>query len=108
MTTSTIRFMQYYVTNGAHKARISYSVDNRVDERKCVTLYARDCLESLAPIFGNLTVNNTDSMTDYFEKDRVTLFEDSPHYAAARKTAEAVSAKYAAKSAAKWAKYYAA
>jgi hypothetical protein len=84
-----IKFQKHYVTNGKIKARVWYSLDNRIDGRKCVTLYAKDYDRKLGEIFsGGEYENNTDTMTDYFEKGKVVLFESSPYYAAARARAE--------------------
>ena len=84
----TIKFNKFHVTDGTTKARVFYSLDNRVDGRKVVTLYAKDYMHALAPIFGKNTENNSDYQTDYVETDTVRIFEDSPLYAAARKRAE--------------------
>lgn len=85
-----IKFNKYHVTNGSIKAKIYYSVDNRMDGRKCVTLYAKDYGRELESLFYGEYVNNSDSMTDYFEKGRVTLFEDNPLYSSARSRAESI------------------
>jgi hypothetical protein len=86
-----IRFNRHHVTNGIVKARIHYSLDNRVDGRKAVTLYAKDYSDKLAHVFtGDEYTNDTDMMTDYFAKGRVVMFEDHPLYAAARARAEAI------------------
>jgi hypothetical protein len=85
-----IKFNKHNVTNGTDKAKITYSLDNRTDGRNCVTIYAKDYDRSLGHIFFEEYVNNSDSMTDYFEKGRVVLFEDHPLYVAARSQAEAV------------------
>jgi hypothetical protein len=98
--TSGIRFLKHYVTNGVVKARVWYSLDNRIDGRKCVTLYAKDYSRELGPVFADEYINETDTMTDYFERGRVVLFEGHPHYAAARERAEANDAAWQAK----WAK----
>lgn len=92
-----IKFNKFAVTNGTTKARVWYSLDNRTDGRKCVTIYAKDYSNALGVLFAADYKNETDSMTDYFEKGRAVLFEDSPHYAAARARAEAVQAERAAK-----------
>ena len=84
----TIKFNKYNVTNGEIKARVHYSLDNRIDGRKCVTLYAKDYDRSLGEIFKDIYVNDTDSMTDYFDKGRVALFEAHPLYSIARKKVE--------------------
>ena len=84
----TIKFQKYYVTNGLIKAPVHYSLDNRHDGRKCVTIFAKSYSKELGAIFANEFVDDTDSMTDYFDKGRVNLFEDHPLYAAARARAE--------------------
>ena len=85
-----IKFNKHNVTNGTHKAKITYSLDNRMDGRSCVTIYAKDYDRNLGHIFFEEYINNSDSMTDYFEKGRVVLFEDHPLYVVARSQAEAV------------------
>ena len=79
-----IKFNKFNVVNGTCKARVFYSLDNRVDQRKCVTLYAKDYASQLGKIFSNEYQNNTDTMTDYFETGKVVLFENHPLYAQAR------------------------
>lgn len=91
-----IKFNRYHVTNGTVKARISYSLDNHVSGKPCVTLYAKDYSRDLGSIFADEYVNDTDSQTDYFDEGRVRLFEGHPLYAAARKRAEAIYQAYAA------------
>jgi len=83
---NTVKFNKYNVSciETGKKARVHYSVDNRTDGRKCVTIYAKDYTNDLRDIIPVGYENNTDSMTDYFEKGRVVLFEDHPLYAIAR------------------------
>jgi len=45
-----------------------------------VTIYAKDYTNTLAALFAGSYVNNSDSMTDYFEKGKVVLFEDHPNF----------------------------
>jgi hypothetical protein len=85
-----IKFNRHHVTNGTIKARVHYALDNRTDGRKVVTLYAKDYTDALGEIFGESYENNSDLLTDYFDKGTVRLFETHPLYAAARATAEAV------------------
>ena len=85
-----IKFNKHHITNGAVKSRVHYSLDNRVDGRKCVTIYAKDYDGSLGRILSDDYVNNSDSMTDYFEKGRVVLFADHPLYSMARVRAESI------------------
>ena len=81
-----IRFNKFHVTNGIIKARVSYHLDNRVDGRKCATLYANDWDRSLGKLFAEYK-NETDSMTDYFDQGKVVLFEDHESYQQARSRA---------------------
>lgn len=83
-----IKFNKYNVTNGKIKARVHYSLDNRIDRRKCVTIYAKDYSDSLGKVFESEYQNNTDMRTDYFEKGKVVLFENHPLYAVARSSVE--------------------
>lgn len=83
-----MKFMKHYVTDGVTKARVHYSLDNRNDGRKVVTLYAKDYLHQLRSMFGAAYENDTDIGTDYFEKGIVRLFEGHELYAAARARAE--------------------
>lgn len=92
-----IKFRQHYITNDIIKARVSYSLDNRIDDRKCVTIYARDWDRALGKIFKEGYKNETDSMTDYFEQGHVELYENNKYYAEARKVAELVAQKRRAK-----------
>lgn len=89
---STIKFNKFHVTNGTEKASVRYSLDNRIDGRKCVTLYAKKCGSSLNRILSSEFVDNTDILTDYFETGKAVLFENHPLYGAARMRAEAVLA----------------
>jgi hypothetical protein len=81
-----IKFNKFNVTNGTDKARVHYSLDNRTDRRECVTIYSKDYGHQLGRVFcgDDGYKNDTDSMTDYFDKGRVVLFADHPLYAAAR------------------------
>jgi hypothetical protein len=79
----TIRFQKFYVTDGTVKARVWYSATAVVDGRPCVTLYAKDYDRNLGKIFPAIYENDTDVMTDYFDKGRVRIFADNPLYAAA-------------------------
>ena len=89
-----IKFNKYYVTDGKVKARVSYHLDNRGDQRKCVTLYAKDYDRSLGKVFSNVYENDSDSMSDYFDKGRVVIFENHPCYLAARARAEESGFKF--------------
>ena len=49
-----IKFNKHNVTDTETKikARVLYSLDNRIDGRKCVTIYAKDYDRSLGKIFN--------------------------------------------------------
>lgn len=72
--------------NGGKLIKCFYSLDNRADGRKCVTISAQEYGDHLP---GDLfTVrNNTDLYSDYHETDRAELFSDHPLYAYARAAA---------------------
>lgn len=82
-----IKFRKYFVSNEEFKARVRYSIGNRIDGRKCVTLYAKDWTRELGKIFKDHYKNETDSMTDYFDEGKVTFFENDAHYETALKIA---------------------
>lgn len=89
-----IEFKKHYVIDKAtgKKARVWYSLDNRIDGRKCVTMYAKSHQDSLYAVFPNDSENNSDMRTDYFEKDKVRLFETHPLYTKARSYVESIKA----------------
>lgn len=103
-----MKFNRYHVTDGTTKARCFYSLDNRTDGRSCVTIYARDYGSGLGRMFADAYHNDSDSMTDYFEKGRVVLFEDHPLYKQARAAVEKHNAAEKAKQDARMAKIAAA
>lgn len=82
-----IKFNKHHIAANGLKARVHYSVDNRIDGRPCVTLYAKDYNDSLCKIFKAEYKNDTDINTDYFDAGSVTLFADHPLYAEARQRA---------------------
>lgn len=87
--TDDVRFNRFHVAKGKTKARVWYSLDNRVDGRRCVTLYAKDYGRGLGQIFADEYQNDTDTQTDYFDTGRVVLFQGHPLYYSARQRAEA-------------------
>ncbi len=90
----------YNVTNGTVKARVYYSENVMRDGRPCVTIYDKDCGSNrFIELFGDLAKNDTDIMTDYFEKSSVTLFKGDTLYEAALKHAKTISNKYRQKAA---------
>lgn len=82
-----IKFMKHYVTDGQIKARVHYSAFRMTTTgQECVTLYAKsyDDGRLLSKLFDAEYENNTDTMTDYFEKGRVRLLAGTPLYKAAK------------------------
>ena len=87
-----IKFNKFNVrsTETNDKSRVHYSLDNRIDGKKCVTIYAKDYDRSLGKIFNDEYKNETDTMTDYFDQGNVTLFEDHDLYQVARNHVESL------------------
>lgn len=112
--TPAIKFQAFAVINTTtgEKSRVHYSIDNRIDGRECVTLYAGDYGHGLGVIFADTPAgytNDTDTQTDYFDKGRVVLFpEHGDLYVAARKAAEKDEARREARIVARAAKIVAA
>lgn len=95
----TIRFMRHYVTNGTTKARVHYSAHTLLNGKPCVTLYAKgyDDGSKLRAILPDGYENDTDIMTDYFEKGRARIHAGSPLYdAALARTVNRISMKQSA------------
>ena len=102
---SKVRFMAYYVTDGQHKAKVHYSHGKLCnDSRDCVTLYAQGYGSELSPIFGRSSENDTDTQVDYFDKDKVRIFDDSPLFPAALARCQENSAKREARYAKRYAR----
>ena len=105
---SDVKFGPHLVRRGPNRARISYSTGSiylkggggKVDPRKVVTLYAKDYSGSLGKVFPDLYANETDLLSDSFDKGEVHIFEESPYYSAALRAA--LDAK--SKSEERWAK----
>ncbi len=79
-----VKFRKFYVTDGTVKAKIYYSLDNRGDNKKCVTLYERGYNRNLGIIFPDIHQDDTEYMTDYFDEGRVVIFENNPLYTEVR------------------------
>lgn len=82
-----VKFNKYNVTDDqGRKARVFYAINNRTDGRECVTIYAKDYGDMLG--FVGEVKNNTDIQSDYYEKDKVSIFKGSPLYPAALAAAQ--------------------
>ncbi len=88
---NTVRFLKYCVKKGNLSARVHYSAQVGDGERwkTMVTVYAKDYSSDLAEIFAGDYTNNTDTMTDYFDKGSVQILENHPLYPEALKRAQA-------------------
>jgi hypothetical protein len=84
----TIKFNKHHVTNGEIKARVFYSLDNRTDNKPCVTIYSKDYNMNLGKILPQGYKNDSDMQSDYSDAGRVVLLENHPLYKIARERAE--------------------
>lgn len=82
--TIKITFNKKSVNDGTFKARVFYSKGGRIDKSNTITIYAMDPCNDLDKIFPE-TVNNSNSLEDYFEKGRVNIPESSKYYSEALK-----------------------
>lgn len=82
-----IKFNKHNVTNGTTKARCHYSHSMHYgmpgEQREAIVIYAKDYNSGLGRMFDDEYKNETDSMTDYFEKGRVVLRPEHPLFSAA-------------------------
>lgn len=95
-----IKFNKYNVTDTESKlkARVHYNHHNLVSTgEECVTIYAKDYTNDLHKIFSEGYENDTDTMTDYFEKGRVRILKGSEYFEAALARFNANQAAIAAK-----------
>lgn len=83
-----IKFNKFNVTDGTLKAKVFYSLDNRIDGRKCVTIYAEDWTNNLQQIFRN--ESKALCYLGLNDKRKVNLFECHPLYSQARALAESI------------------
>lgn len=86
-----VRFLQYSVTNGVDKVKVRYLASYDNNEIIYITIYADSYAGDLTKIFPNV-INNTDIMTDYFERDRVVIKKDSEHWKACKAAYDKVQA----------------
>lgn len=90
-----MKFMKYYVENDQGERTKCFYMPSERNGRKCVIVCA-------SRYDGNLSFlpnceNNSDSQTDYFEKDSVRIFEGDPLYPAVLARVEKNAADYQAK-----------
>lgn len=80
---TTITCKKHFITNGTIKARVRYSAHKMTSTgANVVTVYAKSYEDGnkLAEILSETYENETDIMTDYFEKGRARIFESNPIY----------------------------
>jgi hypothetical protein len=74
-----MKFMRFYVESDEGKrVKCDYSYGKTPDGREYITIYAKEYGPQLR--FLPACENNTDTMTDYFEKDRVRVYESDGLY----------------------------
>lgn len=96
---SNVKFMAHFVEGNGVKARVWYSAHSGG-----VSIYSKDYDRKLGKAVegsGLVYKNDTDTMTDYFDKGRVEVRLGSEHYAAVKARVEANLAARAAKAAKK-------
>jgi len=62
----------------AHYSKGPYTAQSKIPQ-DTITIYAKDC-ESFPEIEGLQIKNDSDSMTDYFEKDRIRVQQGNKYY----------------------------
>lgn len=82
----TVRFLKFKVTDGKNSARVSYSFDPNPNNKSPIRIYAKDYGNQLSKIFKDVR-NDTDIMTDYFDKDKLILNDGDKYYKEAREAA---------------------
>lgn len=94
-----IKLLKHSIKSGGNKARVWYSrgpvllAPDFKTTGDCVTIYEKDYSRELHKIFAD-AINDTDSMTDYFEESKVRIFPSNPLFAEACARAEEWAAKY--------------
>lgn len=75
-----IRFMKHFVADAnGNKARVVYSHGTLRNGQECVTIYAKDYGHELDCILPDVE-NDTDTMTDYFDKSKARIYPNTPFY----------------------------
>lgn len=78
--TNEVKFMHNGIKVNGKLYRAWYSIGNcRKLAESTISIYAKD-YEGFPEIDGLTIKNDTDSMTDYFEKDRIRVTIDNPFY----------------------------
>jgi len=83
---NNIKLMRHCVINTATGAKVpvTYSHGKLINRPlDCVTIYAKSYSGDLSLVFPASGKNNSDMMTDYYEKDSVSIFANHPLFAQA-------------------------
>ena len=75
-----------WYSNGPYNEKSSLPVGT-------ITLYAKDYATDFPAIEGTAIENDTELQSDYFEKDTMRIFPDSPYYADAKAACEKAEAR---------------
>lgn len=79
----TVKFMWNGIKVDGKLYRCRYSTGHYTKEsglpNDTITVYAKD-YSSIPQIAGLTIINNSDGMTDYFEKDRIRILPDNIYY----------------------------
>ena len=93
--TNTLKFFYNGIKANGGKLQKAHFSDSPLHNRPAgtITIYARDYSRFSAEIREAFTVeNDTDSMTDYFENDRIRVEPNYPLYAEVKKAVDAQAA----------------
>lgn len=87
----TVKFMWNGIKVDGELYRAHYSMGHYTIKsglpQDTITVYAKD-YTSFPKIEGLTIINESDSMTDYFEKDRIRILPDNKYYAEAKRAYE--------------------
>jgi len=79
----SVRFMWNGIKVDGKLHRCWYSTGKLLNSPEgTVTIYGKEYYPGIPQIEGLQIQNNSDSMTDYFEKDRIRVEPTNPHYSA--------------------------
>ena len=105
-----IRFLKHKVTFGSKaegnliEVKCYYWHFTHVDGKHGVHICAKEYGRELSKIFSGVR-NETDTMTDYFEKDTLAIYPGQQYYEEVKQMADMIAAERAAKYEARMAKY---
>jgi hypothetical protein len=90
----TLKFLWNGIKVNGKLYRARYSPGEVIGQpAETITIYAKD-YERFPAIEGLTIINNSDIMTDYYEKDRIRVRPDNVHYAAVKAALDAANRHY--------------